>query len=216
MKILFESKSGKELTKEFKSLKEAKRFVLRNKKVIKEAQIMEGPLGSGSLNPMKAIKKAGKSIKNYMDNKNIANEPKDASNRSRLQILNSILRRVIRNEKMEDLHHAKINYNSKGFYIDINSVRPPLHDIRFGTGNTDKNVDGYKINVNAISDKYGEEIPLSKLTLYIKKHDGKLPAERQLYVYFKDSIEKRYNVNVKNQLKKTPISHLSKTDVEDF
>lgn len=46
MKILFEAVNGKKGTKEFKSLKECKCFVLKNKKVIKEAQIMEGPLGS--------------------------------------------------------------------------------------------------------------------------------------------------------------------------
>lgn len=94
MKILFEAVNGKKGTKEFKSLKECKCFVLKNKKVIKEAQIMEGPLGSKNsvlLHPGKALKNAGKSIKNYMNNRSLANNPKDASNRSRLDVLDSIL-----------------------------------------------------------------------------------------------------------------------------
>ena len=41
MKILFESISGKKVEKSFKTLNEAKSFVLKNKKAIKEAQIME-------------------------------------------------------------------------------------------------------------------------------------------------------------------------------
>ena len=54
MKILFESKSGKKVEKTFNTLTEAKTFVLKNKKAIKEAQIMEGPLGSGGWSPKKA------------------------------------------------------------------------------------------------------------------------------------------------------------------
>lgn len=45
MKILFETYSGKKVIKNFKSLNETKAFVQRNKAFIKEAQIMEGPLG---------------------------------------------------------------------------------------------------------------------------------------------------------------------------
>lgn len=41
MKILFESKSGKKVEKTFNTLTEAKTFVLKNKKAIKEAQIMD-------------------------------------------------------------------------------------------------------------------------------------------------------------------------------
>lgn len=41
MKILFESKSGKKVEKTFNTLTEAKKFVLKNKKVIKEAQIID-------------------------------------------------------------------------------------------------------------------------------------------------------------------------------
>ena len=55
MKILFESVNGKKGTKEFKTLSEAKSFVIKNKNVIKEAQIMEGPLGSGGWTPKKAF-----------------------------------------------------------------------------------------------------------------------------------------------------------------
>lgn len=57
---------------------------------------------------------------------------------------------------------------------------------------------------------------LPKLTNYMKKHNGQLPSKNQIYNYFKDVIEKRYKVNLKKQLQKKPISHLSKNDVEDF
>lgn len=41
MKILFETYSGKKVTKNFESLKETKKFVQRNKAFIKEAQIVD-------------------------------------------------------------------------------------------------------------------------------------------------------------------------------
>lgn len=219
MKILFEAVNGKKGFKEFKSLKECKCFVLKNKKVIKEAQIMEGPLGSKDsalLHPVKALKNAGKSIKNYMNNRSLANNPKDASNRSRLDVLDSILQDLIDNEKLYTLKSMKAGYDSKGFYIDINSYRAPLADVTFDTGTEYKKVDGQEVKINAISDKYNEKMYLPKLTNYIKKHNGQLPSKNQIYNYFKDVIEKRYKVNLKKQLQKKPISHLSKNDVEDF
>lgn len=219
MKILFEAVNGKKGTKEFKSLHECKCFVLKNKKVIKEAQIMEGPLGSKDstlLHPVKALKNAGKSVKNYMDNRSLANKPKDASNRSRLEILDNILQDLINNEKLYTLKSMKAGYNSKGFYIDVNSYRAPLADVVFDTGTSYKNVDGHDVKINAVSDKYDEKMYLPKLTNYIKKHNGQLPSKNQIYNYFKETIDKRYNINLKKQLKKKPISHLSKEDVKDF
>jgi hypothetical protein len=44
MKILFESISGKVVTKEFKTIIEAKSFITKNKSKIKSGKIMESPL----------------------------------------------------------------------------------------------------------------------------------------------------------------------------
>lgn len=55
MKILFETYSGKKVNKKFETAKDAKEYLLRNKSFIKEARIMEGPLGSGGWTPKKAI-----------------------------------------------------------------------------------------------------------------------------------------------------------------
>lgn len=219
MKILFEAVNGKKGFKEFSSLSEVKKFVSKNRNVIKEARIMEGPLGSKDsalLHPVKALKNAGKSVKNYMNNRSLANNPKDASNRSRLDVLDSILQDLIDNEKLYTLKSMKAGYDSKGFYIDINSYRAPLADVTFDTGTEYKKVDGQEVKINAISDKYNEKMYLPKLTNYMKKHNGQLPSKNQIYNYFKDVIEKRYKVNLKKQLQKKPISHLSKNDVEDF
>lgn len=67
MKILFETYGGKKVNKNFETAKDAKEYLLRNKSFIKEAQIMEGPLGSGGWTPKKAYNQFVKGRKKLND-----------------------------------------------------------------------------------------------------------------------------------------------------
>lgn len=74
MKILFETYSGKKINKIFETVKDAKEYLLRNKAFIKEAQIMERPLGSGGWTPKKAIGQFVKGRKKLNDKIDIEDE----------------------------------------------------------------------------------------------------------------------------------------------
>lgn len=204
MKILFEAVNGKKGFKEFKSLKECKCFVLKNKKVIKEAQIMEGPLGSGGWTPKKAynqFKKGHEKVSNI----NQIEKIKDSYNKRIQTYLIHLVAEIA--EEIGGVHYDfGIGYNKHGYYIFATN---PAY-----IGMKDEESD-YIRNVNALSDKYNKKIYMPKLTKYIETHKS-LPSEKQLKSYLTSLINNRYKQNLEKQKNINPERHISKTDVEDF
>ena len=114
MKILFESKAGKKVEKTFNTLTEAKTFVLKNKKVIKEAQIMEGPLGSGGWTPKKAYHNFKKGYERF-NNLQKMDKTKDSFGQNIFNYLTAIVGNV--GKDMEMTNTFGIGRDEKGYYI---------------------------------------------------------------------------------------------------
>ena len=189
MKILFESTSGKQTTKEFKTISEAKQFVIKNKSNIKYGQIMEGPLGSGSLNPIKGLKRLKRGFdkkKEYNELNNIKYSPK-----------RTIVRRI--QELLDEISHdesTKYNANMNryvckvdeyGYYID--KEHPNIWSNARDIDDGDK-----KRSIKFTNKKYGDKLYMPKLTKYIEKHHS-LPSDEQLRAYLANIIDNRYKQN---------------------
>ena len=161
MKILFESKSGKKVEKTFNTLTEAKTFVLKNKKAIKEAQIMEGPLGSGGWTPKKAynnFKKGREKYKSFDAEMNV----KDSFNNRIIDYISSILKEIAKKEG--DSNRYVCGYNKHGLFID--SGWYDAHAIR----DMNDPDEGSSRAVSFDSEKYEGKVYLSKLTQYVNKY----------------------------------------------
>lgn len=204
MKILFEAVNGKKGTKEFKSLKECKCFVLKNKKVIKEAQIVEGPLGSGGWAPKKAIGQFVKGRKKLND-KIDTDKVKDSYENNIFDYLVKIASDAGKDVGIKNNFGA--GRDKHGYYIG--SLMAGFKKFK------DEDNNGRTRYVNAESEKYGRKIYMPKLTKYIEIH-GSLPSINQVREYMRKLIEKRYEQNLEKQRNKNPNSLTSKNDVEDF
>ena len=205
MKILFEAVNGKKGTKEFKTLSEVKSFVIKNKNVIKEAQIMEGPLGSGGWTP----KKAWNQFKKGMDKK--ANYKKiDSVKDSFGKEVNDYIHNIL-----HDITKKDNNFNAYGLGIDKHGYY--IGGINLGSDYITRNMDDDGLNrlVNFKSDKYDRKVYMPKLTKYIEKHHS-LPSEKQLRAYIENLIDSRYKQNYEKDRKRNPERHMSRTDVENF
>jgi len=206
MKILFESKSGKKVEKTFNTLTEAKTFVLKNKKAIKEAQIMEGPLGSGGWTPKKAynnFKKGREKYKSFDAEMNV----KDSFNNRIIDYISSILKEIAKKEG--DSNRYVCGYNKHGLFIDSGWYdSPAIRDMNDPD-------EGSSRAVSFDSEKYEGKVYLTKLTQYVKEHKS-LPSEKQLRQYLEATINKRYSINNAKMKAKKPTRLMSKTDVEDF
>lgn len=206
MKILFESKSGKKVEKTFNTLTEAKTFVLKNKKAIKEAQIMEGPLGSGGWTPKKAynnFKKGREKYKSFDSEMNV----KDSFNNRIIDYISSILKEIAKKEG--GINRYICGYNKYGLFIDSGWIEDtPIRDMNDPD-------EGITRAVSFDSEKYEGKVYLPKLTQYVKEHKS-LPSEKQLRQYLEATINKRYSMNNAKMKAKKPTRLMSKSDVQDF
>lgn len=210
MKILFESKAGKKVEKTFNTLTEAKTFVLKNKKVIKEAQIMEGPLGSGGWTPKKAYNNFKKGYERF-NNLQKMDKTKDSFGQNIFDYLTAIVGNVGKDMKMTNIFG--VGRDEKGYYIFAD-------DYIFSDGNAfrkfkDDEYENQERVVSPYSEKYKNKIYMPKLTKYIENHES-LPSHNQVYNYMKALIEKRYENNLNALKKKQPTSLTAKNDVENF
>lgn len=207
MKILFETYSGKKVTKNFKSLNETKAFVQRNKAFIKEAQIMEGPLGaknSALLHPIKAIHNLKKGLgKEFSYRERYGQE--DSFNHEIADYIVKILHSITQNEEGNSY---SVGYDKYGFFI-AGEDYTGWQNLRTMYD------DGIERNIGMNNEKYGHKIYMPKLTKYIDTHKS-LPSEKQLRNYLENLIDTRYKQNLEKQKKIKPESHMSRTDVEDF
>ena len=203
MKILFESVNGKKGTKEFKTLSEAKSFVIKNKNVIKEAQIMEGPLGSGGWTPKKAWNQFKKGHEKMANMRN-TDKTKDSYDNNIFDYLVHIASDA---GKDFGLNYFGAGRDKHGYYIS--SITPAFKKFE-----DEDNADRVR-QVNSESEKYGRKIYMPKLTKYIETHDS-LPSIKQVREYMRKLIEKRYEQNLNKQKKKNPNSLTAKNDVENF
>ena len=207
MKILFETYSGKKVNKQFQSLKECKQFVQRNKAFIKEAQIMEGPLGaknSALLHPIKAIHNLKKGLgKEFSYRERYGQE--DSFNHEIADYIVKILHSITQNEEGNSY---SVGYDKYGFFIagedciGCQNLRT-MYD------------DGMERNIGMNNEKYCHKSYMPKLTKYIDTHKA-LPSEKQLRNYLGNLIDTRFKQNLEKQKKIKPVRHMSKTDVEDF
>lgn len=204
MKILFESKSGKKVEKTFNTLTEAKTFVLKNKKAIKEAQIMEGPLGSGGWTPKKAYHNFKKGHERF-NNLQKMDKTKDSFGQNIFNYLTVIAGNV--GKDMEMSNTFGVGRDEKGYYIFSD-------DYAYREFKDDEYENQERV-VSPYSKKYKNKIYMPKLTKYIENHES-LPSNNQIYNYMKALIEKRYENNLNALKKKQPTSLTSKNDVEDF
>ena len=183
MKILFESINGKKGTKEFTSLNEVKSFVMKNKNVIKEAQIMEGPLGSGEWTPKKAWNKFKKGLEK-MSNMRKTDKMRDSFDNSIFYCLGYIASDIGKDIGLKGLG---VGIDKHGYYIS--SIMPVFKNFE-----DEDNTNVTKI-VNSESEKYSREIYMPKLTKYIETHKS-LPSCKQVREYMRKLIEKRYEQNI--------------------
>lgn len=204
MKILFESKSGKKVEKTFNTLTEAKTFVLKNKKAIKEAKIMEGPLGSGGWTPKKAYNNFKKGYERF-NNLQKMDKTKDSFGQNIFNYLTAIVGNV--GKDMEMTNTFGIGRDEKGYYIFAD-------DYAYREFKDDEYENKERV-VSPYSEKYKNKIYMPKLTKYIEKHES-LPSNNQVYNYMKALIEKRYENNLNALKKKQPTSLTAKNDVENF
>lgn len=205
MKILFETYGGRKIQKRFTKLKEAKEYVLRNKAFIKEAQIMEGPLGSGGWTPKKAFGQFKKSIDKKANYRKINNVKDSFSKQIKDYILN-ILHDIAKSD--DNFNSYSLGIDKHGYYIGGITL---FSD--YSTRDMDDN--GLNRQVNFKSDKYDYKLYMPKLTKYIEKYHS-LPSEKQLRTYIKNLIDTRYKQNFNKNKKINPERHMSKNDVEDF
>ncbi len=211
MKILFESKSGKQVLKQFKTISEAKSFVIKNKEVIKNAQIMEGPLGSGSLNPIKGLKQLKKGMDKKANYKKI-DGVKDSFNKDVRMYILDILNDIGNKDNNFNLYGCGLDKH--GWYIVGGNVANGSM-IADGPNIRRMDDDGMGRTVEFDSEKYKNKIYMPKLTKYLEKHHS-LPSEKQLRTYIEGLVDTRYKQNFEKDRKKNPERHLSRTDVENF
>lgn len=206
MKILFEAVNGKKGTKEFKSLSEAKSFVIKNKNVIKEARIMEGPLGSGGWTPKKAFGQFKKGMDKKSEYRKNINGVKDSFDKQVEDYILNILYDIAK--KDNNFNAYSLGVDKHGYYIG---------GIKFGSDYSTRKMDdnGLDRRVNFKSDKYDYKVYMPKLTKYIEKHHS-LPSEKQLRAYIENLIDTRYKQNFDKDRKRNPERHMPRTDVENF
>lgn len=203
MKILFESVYGKKVEKSFDTLVEAKEFVLKNKKAIKEAQVMEGPLGSGGWSPKKAFhnfKKGHERLGNLRD----IDKTKDSFGNNISDYIATVANRVGREI---DMPYFGCGRDEHGYYIVCLVKGYKKFD--------DDEYADKKRRVSLESNKYKTKIYMPKLTRYIEEHNS-LPSLNQMKEYMKKLVEKRYENNLNIQKKKNPSSLTAKDDVDNF
>lgn len=205
MKILFETYSGRKIQKRFTQLKEAKEYVLRNKAFIKEAKIMEGPLGSKDMalfHPFKAHNYERKSNEKQTIVSNLLNK-KDKFGKSMKDYIIDVAKRECQqyNQWDCDVDYDEY-YNCVVLYIDTSNIL-------------------YKDKkISPKSSKYSNMILMPKLTKYIMKNKH-LPSESQLGKYLYNLLTTRFENNYKKVTKNdmnemSPKSFFADNDVEDF
>lgn len=186
---------------------EVEKYILSQTK----EQVMEGPLGSGSLNPIKGLKQFKKGLDKKANYKKI-DGVKDSFNKDVRMYILDILNDIGNKDKNYNLYGCGLDKH--GWYIVGANV---ANGSMMADGPNFRRMDdnGASRVVDFDSEKYKNKIYMPKLTKYLEKHHS-LPSEKQLRNYIEGLIDTRYKQNFDRDRKKNPERHLSRTDVENF
>lgn len=206
MKYAFKFQGNQYVHYEFLA-NEVEKYILSQTK----EQVMEGPLGSGSLNPIKGLKQFKKGLDKKANYKKI-DSVKDSFDKDVRMYILDILNDIGNKEKNYNLYGCGLDKH--GWYIVGANV---ANGSMMADGPNFRRMDdnGASRVVDFDSEKYKNKIYMPKLTKYLEKHHS-LPSEKQLRNYIEGLIDTRYKQNFDKDRKKNPERHLSRTDVENF